>query len=305
MSYLEYTAPKGTGYSEYAYPESNYSVPAQKEGIFLELSPFKEYKDTIAGGVGPYHINHFIGYFKLSASIDPFILTKIFFNKFITIFNPENEAMAFLSKYILDSHKVIKFVLNKPLAGLHGDWITLQMAESLNSFVGKTLMKLWITKEEVYALTEFLKLMRKVTDTSGVAYLVPEEISKLTDKEFMLVNQRHFLSGRRSWAVGYSSTLDLYYVETAAFERYSHPAYLAAENIMGVRESIVNIWTKLIENYSTIMQSELIIPDVKPKGYSMTESNVFYIKIEDKSAAALKQLPWFSDVLKRHQGLLT
>jgi hypothetical protein len=116
-------------------------------------------------------------------------------------------------------------------------------------------------------------------------------------------NRRHFLAGRRSWRVEFNSSLNLYYVETAAFERSSHDLYRAVEQTGILRETIKDLWTNLLENYPVslcpIEAMHLVPTDYSVKGH------VAYMMDADPSAQTALLKPWFSDVLKRHPGLVT
>jgi hypothetical protein len=300
MSYAPYTAPNSSGYSEAAYPVNDYS-PASSQGKFLELTPYKEFKVTPAGGVGPYHCNHFIGYFKPVAKLDPIKSTKVLFDNFAAAFNPGNEAIA--EDFYFDGQRYVKFILAVPLGGHHQDWVSLQLSDDGHSFFAKTQLNLYVDPKDLREKLEYIALVKQLTKLAEEWY-GPGPLTKLNYKELLLTNQRHFLAGRRSWSIGYNSVLDLHYIETPAFERYSHPLFLGLEEVLGLRESIVNIWVTLIENFSVESQLKLEVPPNKPRGYTSTDSNVFYRQSQDTSAAALQKLPWVAEVLRRHPGLL-
>jgi hypothetical protein len=300
MSYSEYTAPKGGGYSESAYPKNNYSSPSTKEGTFVELSPYKNLAETPAGGIEDFHVNHFVGYFKPPSKLDPVKATRALFENFETVFYP-NYAKATFAPYLFQGHKTLKFVLDKPFGEHHEDWVSLRPSPSAESFFARTMVKMWFDPRDVVKKLEYLKWLR----TTMLLVMGGRDELKLSDEELLLINQRHFLAGRRLWAVGYSSALDLHYVETAACERYSHPLYYSLEDIMGFRDSIVDIWVTLIENYSRLTKFKLEVPSSIPQGYTHTGTNVFYRQAQDKSADVVHQLPWFAEVLARHPDDLT
>jgi hypothetical protein len=300
MSYSEYTAPEGGGYSEYASPKGDYASPSAKQGTFTELSPYKDLAETPAGGVGDFHVNHFVGYFKPPSKLDPVKATRVLFENFETVFNP-NYAKAAFAPYLFQGHKTLKFVLEKPFAEHHEDWISLRLSPSAESFFARTMMKMWYDPRDVLKKLEYLKWLR----TTMLLVTAGGPKVELSDAELLLINLRHFLAGRRLWAVGYSPALDLHYVETAACERYSHTLYNALEEIMGFRDSIVDIWVTLIENYSRLTRFKLEVPSSTPQGYTQTDTNVFYRQVQDKSAGVVHQLPWFAEVLARHPDDLT
>jgi|GEM_PF-2819408 len=308
MSYLESATPKTGGYQESAYPKSNYSSPpGDKIGTFIETSPYKNYKETLEGGVGEFHFNHFIGYFTPPKKQ---VSTPEFFDFFPFIFsNRGNLASANTSEgYKFNGKSTVKFKHTNPLlAYAHEDWVSLEMAADNLSFFARTLKREWAYKREA-AVAALAKLNLNI------------ELS-------IDVNQRHFLAGRRSWAVGYLPASKLCYVETAAFERFSHEFYDDHEFALSIdAPTIVNIWTKLIKDYADFYNLELIANDgikhifadykknynyfSQPYGYNPLArmqiiKNVYYIQAKRPTVAEAHAVPWFKEVLKRHPGLLS
>jgi len=301
MSYSPYTAPQGSGYGEAANPQGNYSEASTREGSFLELSPHKELKSTPAGGVGPHHCNHFIGYFKPAAKLDTLKATKILFDGFAAAFNPGNEAIA--ADFIFNGRRYVKFILAKPMGGHHQDWISLQLTEGAESFFARTQVKLWVDPKDLKEKLEYIQWVKGLTKLAEEWY-GPGSFPNPDYQELLITNQRHFLAGRRAWSIGYDPALDLHYLETPALERYSHPLFLAFEELLGFRESIINIWVTLIENFSALSGFKLEVPATKPVGYASSDSNVFYRQGQDLSVAGLQKLPWMAKVLDRHPELL-
>lgn len=265
------------------------------------MSPYRHYRDTQAGGVGDYHINHFVGYFDLDESQKQKATVEDLFSNFCTVFNRHNEATATLEKYLFKGRETITFVSNMPLADTHVDWVTLHKMEGTNSFVGTTLMKLWIGPEELSKKAKELQNMRTLLKIAGAITPGPSP-QLLSDTELLLINQRHFLAGRRSWSIEYSPALELYYVETTTLERYSHPLYLAVENILGFRKTIVKVWTTLIANFAAFYKLNLV--KQSPEGYSESQTNIYYAEAQVSTVAEAYALPWFKAVLQRHPGLL-
>jgi hypothetical protein len=74
---------------------------------------------------------------------------------------------------------------------------------------------------------------------------------------------------------------------------------------MSFRDSIVDIWVTLMENYSRLTKFKLEVPSSAPQGYKQTDTNVFYQQAQDKSADVVHKLSWFADVLTRHPADLT
>ncbi len=306
MSYSEYTNPRGSGYKDAAHPRGNYSASSSKEGVFLELSPYKNYEETIEGGVGQFHVNHFIGYF-IPPSKKP--STAEFFSYFPFIFTEKgNVASAVTADYYEFKGKAtVKFKHANPLkAYFHEDWVSLQMAPDKASFFARTLKREWAYPQETAAA-----VLAKLTLNIDLP---------------LDVNQRHFLSGRRSWAVGYLPASKLCYVETAAFERFSHAFYDQHQWLLSIGAAvIVDIWTKLIKDYADFYKRELVTNDgimqifsEYKKGYTYFSQpsggtpvgnlqilpNIYYAQAERSTAAEAHAIPWFKEVLKRHPGLL-
>ncbi len=143
------------------------------------------------------------------------------------------------------------------------------------------------------------------------------------------VNQRHFLSGRRSWAVGYLPASKICYVETAALERYSHPRYDELDNVLSINApAIARIWNKMLQDFADYYGLELISNDaikqifsdyhkgfwffgentglvpLKPGKFHSLE-NVYYAQGERPTSTDAYEVPWFKEVIKRHPGLLS
>lgn len=308
MSYLEFTSPNIAGYKESAYPESSYSsAPSDKAGTFTELSPHR-----VEDGVGPYHINHFIAYFTLDKVYKSPMSWEHFFQNFPEIFNRKllekgrelikNEAFVTKSKYQFKNNPTVQFISSDQYKMLlHQDWVSLQTDLPTKTFFGRTLKREWKNFSDDELVNPFLKFFRELAKSSGLD--IP------LDNEYLMgVNRRHFLAGRRSWTAGKLPSSKLYYVETAAFERYSHILYQAAEGAMGFRESIVNIWTKLILNFASFYGAELEFVFTKEdllSGYTQYKNtNIIYNQAKSDDPAEVLNLPWFAEVSKRHPGLL-
>lgn len=118
----------------------------------------------------------------------------------------------------------------------------------------------------------------------------------------IMVNQHHFLAGRRSWKVGYDDSLNMFYVETATFERSSHAVYEKAESSGLLREDIKQLWVHLVVNFAAEIGVKLITSYLPP-GYEFVE-NVAYRADAKESGSASLNAPWFAQVLKRHPGLV-
>ena len=312
MSYSEFTNP-GAGYRQFAYPAGGYRpslIPKGlarnfgREGTFLDLSPYKDFAKTPEGGVGPYHVNHFAGYFKLDGPTKSKVTIADFFTNFAQIFSLDNVATATKAKYAFEKHRTIQFVLKSPFPDIHEDWVTLQQVAGTNSFFARTLMKGWTDAEDVQVIIQLYAWYKIAQGAS------PLPLPEPNVRELLLINQRHFLAGRRSWSIEYSPESNLYYIETVTLERYSHDVYMALEGVMGMRKSIVEIWTSQIANfashYGLTLESQSMTDYYPGAQYTRHENrNIYYITDQKKTAAEARNIPWFSKVLKRHPGLLT
>lgn len=265
------------------------------EGTFVEL--------PVTGGVGPFHINHFIGrglfgpLSKPEQVVAP--LAYRFFREFLKLFEP-NEAEAEKGKYKFNGADTIefslggdKFELLEHLGGvLHSDWVSIQKSDDGASFYASTLRRRWLLRQEKVALFGAVKLSKTAAD--GLAGIIR-------------VNQHHFLAGRRSFRFGYDDMLQRLYIETAAFERSSLCEYHIVEKTGALRATIIDLWTNLIDNVQRSFGLPLVPPSLLPakarEGYA-TQLDVDYRTGSFATAdEALKQ-PWFANLLPRHPGLL-
>ncbi len=260
-----------------------------------QSSPLFELLSPIQDGVAEFHVNHFIGYFKLQNKPDLLNLNKSFLGSFAKIFNwHENEAWAnsnYQTKF--QGNPIVKFTKTAGIIhylDLHNDWISLQFEEGSKSFFARTLKSKWF---------DF------VDDT--LPNLLPPPYNMLLPPVLDDINKRHFLAGRRSWKIGYITEKDIYYIETTAFERYSHDLYKTMETEMDLKETVRKIWIKLIENFADSFAIQLIEPDPEfLVGYTRNPtSHVYWIRDEKATWQDLFNIPWFSEVVKHHPGLST
>lgn len=330
MSYQKFANPKG-GYQNsqptaasvnLITPKPATSIPIYgKEGDFTEKTVYKD-------GVGNFHINHFIGYFSHKNMTQPnleFIkdFNTIFFNNFCQIFSPDNVAVASPSKFNYRNKKTVKFEINgnskfkdtiiediKYFSGLiHSDWVSFEKFNDF-SFYGSTLKKNWAEKIETELFLDLAKVLNQfnlVTEDNAIRFI----------RNLIEVNQHHFLAGRRSWAVGYDKSINLFFVETMAFERSSQCEYNVVEKTGKLRETIIELWTRLIFNFFKmfpIHPSNIFkIPEnfnlLKTENYDLKSNNnntayLMYKSEEDKTATKLLNKPWVQNAIIRHPGLL-
>ena len=237
-------------------------------------------------GVGQFHANNHIGFFRLEGDVDPGAMLDRFFRNFTTIFSRRNMARAVFSRCRHNNRKTVKFTADMPGPDPHDDWVSMEKLSG--SFFARTLERRWFETWELVA--------------SGASGLVPivSPVTTWLGPLAVSVNRRHFLAGRRSWTIGHLEERDLYFVETAALERYSHPLFLAAEGPMNIRGQILEIWTRLVENYAQSISARLV--NYVPSGYS-SRRRVAYRRQSSGSASRILNSPWFSSVASRHPAL--
>jgi hypothetical protein len=315
MSYQQFTDPGGgygpsanKGYSPAATPSY---LPAPTPKQTDAALPDFTYQSPIADGVGNYHANHFVAYF--SARNDTFQRVHsipIFYSEFCNIFGLSNIAKAFLDKTRnFKGLDVVKFTVggnignklsHNHVAGLvHDDWVAMQIAKDGGSFYGTTLKREWFEPID-------RKLFLWISE-GGKNVPVLGPIGPLLAPIIVEANKRHFLAGRRSWRVDFDNDLRLYRVETAAFERSSHPIYDQMEQQSDLlREDIIRLWTNMLENYANLCP--IYLPQyghLIPEKYAI-KGNVAYRTNGEGDALAEKALltPWFLKAVKRHPGLV-
>jgi hypothetical protein len=299
-------------YGTFRQPSPGYSAPAKqpvvlpaaaseplayadgKEGQFFEL--------RVTGGVGPFHVNHFVVYSGLLelSNPQPIVapLLQSFYSSFISLFEPDNAAKADQGEYTYKGADTIEFELGgvgdwdvlPNLGGLlHSDWVSFQKSDDGESFYASTLRRGWLLFSEKLALA---------ATTGATRRALAEEIK---------VNQHHFLAGRRSFRFGYDPALRRLYVETAALERSSICEYRLLEKTGALRSTIIELWTTLLVNVQKRFHIPFVAPSSLPPaaraGYQIT-GNVAYRTAEFASATEALTQPWFAKLLPRHPGLL-
>ncbi|GJM36546.1 MAG: hypothetical protein DHS20C18_55470 [Saprospiraceae bacterium] len=252
-------------------------------GSFDLLEPNKD-------GYGKYHINCHRGYFKGSGELLQFKeeLVKTGYDTFVNYFSDTNIVIAEKSEYKYKNNPTIQFylsIVSEP-SNPHDDWVVIENHHSY--FTAKTLKRNWKNNLEI----------------AGGIY-APFGIEVLRE-----INQRHFLAGTRSWSFGYDPDINdgkggtgLYFFETAAIERFSHKLYDYVNTMTGgkMTEVVIEVWTKLIENWASGMNVELVIPPDYPS--SNRNVIVFYEDAEPEQLNDLRETNWFKDVLTRHPKL--
>lgn len=242
------------------------------------------FSDLLASrdGVGPYHINTHIAFFQPPAGFDLSSACNRLFMSFPAIFSPGNLARAEFSNCRFNGDRTVKFTLNEFVGHLRDDWVA--MKKNQHNFVATTLERKWY------------ELMEIVVQHGSV--IASPSIGTLFGRIGVDINRRHFLAGKRSWTLGHLPN-GLHFIETAAFERYSHGAFMAMEGPAGMRTKILEIWTNLLLNYVRSVGGTL--NPYSPAGYRR-HRGVCHREAESADPRPLRS-GWFSRVLRRHPGL--
>ncbi|MCS4301693.1 hypothetical protein [Chryseobacterium sp. BIGb0232] len=327
MGYNTFANPKG-GYSGAATnaaptyqttpkPLSMVPPPKGKPGEFTEKNVYE--------GVGKFHGNHFRGYFSYisNPSRDQIIkMNKHLLENFCPIFSVSNVAKATTGKYKFNSKETIAFQMGGTIkvfpnlpqldfltAVIHTDWVAIEKASDSLSLFATTLKREWIEKQE----SDLFSNLTKIVSSLGIIDKAKafEIVNNIID-----VNQRHFLAGRRSWAIGFDHSVNLWYIETAAFERSSACEFNLLDKYGNLRQMIIDLWVNQINNYFNVLKNTTGIMakiagiPAKVNGKPVNEyadyhysKNVLYKITEEKTATALLNTPWYSKCLGRHPGL--
>ncbi|MEX2963024.1 hypothetical protein [Microbulbifer sp. TYP-18] len=250
-------------------------IPGINRCSFREQQPGRD-------GVGPYHINTHIAFFRPPAGFDLNTACDRLFRRFPAVFSPGNLARAEFSNCRFNGKRTVKFTLNEFVGNLRDDWVA--MDKKRYNFVATTLERQW------YELLEAAAHSGSVVGAPG--------IGTLFGRIAVDINRRHFLAGRRSWTLGRLPN-GLHFIETAAFERYSHQAFMAMEGPAGMRSKILEIWTNLLRNYVHSVGGHL--DAYLPAGYRH-HRGVCHRESQSSNPRALRG-GWFARVLRRHPGL--
>ncbi|KMQ66483.1 hypothetical protein ACM46_02820 [Chryseobacterium angstadtii] len=326
MGYETFANPKG-GYSEPLNAAPTYQTtpqpkpmippPRGTEGEFVEKKVYE--------GVGKFHGNHFRGYFSYIANPSHsqiVAMNKYLFDNFCAVFALANVTKATLGKYKFKSKSTVEFQMGGTITLLekfpqlefiggliHSDWISIEKSADSLSFYGSTLKREWIHKQERELFSDLGKIAAalNIIDVKKAFEIVQNLIE---------ANQHHFLAGRRSWAVGFDRSVNLWFIETVAFERSSVCEYSLLDKYGNLRQMIMDIWIYQINNYFRVLKNTTGIMahitgfPAKVNGKVISEyadynysKNVLYKIIEEKSAPVLLNTPWYSKCLSRHPGL--
>jgi len=312
-----------------------------------------EVQNIIDDGVGEFHVNHHIGFFDgrnlphahMSSSmifpldplwmarigktthtvkdIDPEDVTNHLQAIIEHVFNPNSTATCERGAVTFNGAPTLCFTgtLATVTTGFgaatasmpHDDWVYLEEHPSHPHLYGTTLTRLdWdvddLLVETIPNLVFVLSPMVSLgagTASQALDVLVPDN------------NGKHFLAGRRAWRCGFSEEHSLHFFETAAFERFSDPAYRAME--AAIRPMLNKCWIETVINISLLLGAPLqsvgslsgytkqrtippssagaVFPSgVPPYGPVYFRNESFSAADKDAAKTIYEGLSWFNDV---------
>lgn len=259
--------------SETIWPRSG-----EAQCTFRTLEPRRD-------GVSDYHFNSFVAFFSAPRGFNPVRATQELLRDFPNVFSQGNRAVAVRTACRNDGLPTVRFTFDAPGPNIHDDWVSMQAGPV--SFLARTLERRWYTLAEK-ALGP-ISLLPGLGAPAGILGEIAVDI-----------NRRHFLAGRRSWRIGRVGNTHDYYVETAAFERYSHLAYLGSSAIIDMRQAIIDVWTIMLSN--VLRLNGLRRRNVVPSGHRVARG-VAYREQSNASPVALRRVPWIRRSIGRHRGL--
>lgn len=258
----------------------------ENKGNFSELLAVRD-------GVGNYHGNHFVAYFHASGVTQQQIDQQMrdFLPRFVHIFNMDNIASVERSRLTYKQDVVLRFAVNAMQGLIHDDHVYLRRGKG-NSFYASTLKRNW----------------RYLFEEASFIGIDPLNWFPSPDDLGYAINSRHFLAGRRSWTYGHVQD-DVYFIETAAIERYSHTVYqiLADVPVVGIpHNTVVDIWNHLLNNALTYYNQTAVDGGSLVTGYeraSFSRGDIFYREYDEPDLQTILSDDTFQAVLDRHPHL--
>ncbi|RKH23991.1 hypothetical protein D7Y13_26820 [Corallococcus praedator] len=293
----------------------------------------------IAKGCGTFHVNQFRIHFSIPGlQGDPKqklpALVGEFIKDFPRFFNgtqqglTENRAAVAWSTKQFEHNKTLRFLLDFKseklginLPDVHSDWVHVLWKDANKGFAAQTV------KRNFAERSDYMTSMM-VVPWGAI---------------FTRLNSYHFLAGRRSWVFGvlepgmpgwragsslqvgtvqggqftaYGGTTPVFYLESAAVERYSMLMYELMESggnlFIDIRKAIVSIWSILLANYVQAKGFRLNVGHPKSYGADdgaalwdsqMTWRGVYRRQAEFKTPQALYAKKWVSHLLEMHPAL--
>lgn len=233
---------------------------------------------------------------------------------------------------------------NIDLPDAHSDWVGHIWQDSNVGFAVQTMARLFWEKgddtlktavETSLIMTRPILLLEPINRTTGKGILTCDLIDAIIG-----INRQHFLAGRRSWIIkrvsmqeasdasspaGHNKSAKLstgqlhkfvlrplYYLETAAIERYSSLAFEAMELdpgiIVDIRSTISGIWIRFLKNYLAMTKYESTAPeryDPIDDGGDLWRTNAFcrYRETRFKTADKGMKKQWVKQLITDHPAL--
>ncbi|MBR9847291.1 MAG: hypothetical protein GYB35_14845 [Algicola sp.] len=292
------------------YPSQNDTKNLGNKSIILDKSN-DIYKDNDFGilalnqpfAAGPFHVNHFVCFFKKPVGWDFNKETGLLFNNFKKYFDNDLTKVSIHEKKWKNKN-IASFDFKVAPINPHKDIVSIEKWSDSNTVIGTTL---YDNRQE-----------------GGVEFILEGFNHIMTG----MMNDIHFLSGRRSWKFGKvipdNPFDDYYFFETAAFEKFSLEFYnnLDGNNPPVLRTLVNATWISMLKKFGAKENIELLevhenfdeptypfdgmhnySRDVRRMSNNM-ESSVYYRNGSfDKIEELGEKNDWFYDVMERHSGL--
>jgi hypothetical protein len=218
----------------------------------------------VYNGVASYHCNRFRIAFRkpadwTSSKLAAMALAADFVTSFPKYLNSPAAAVEF-AKRTFEGKPTVRFQGIVKLAGFnaaapHQDWVVRQVVDTTRGFTAQTLRRL------------FLEAAEKAILAGSV---IGGPFGPIAAADFVAVNQKRFLAGRRSWVVTQGREFgmtdpDVIVIETAAIERFSDEHYSLADKAIGMEAKIPSIWVNNLSNFVKTCGYRLEVLDEQPR----------------------------------------
>lgn len=221
------------------------------------MANFKEL--LIAQGFGEVHFNRFRVAFRRPPNTTAQTLAGDFVMNFPKYLDSPH-ATVIPGPADHDGKPTLKFhgplrVLNVDVARPHNDWVFQFRVDMTKGFTAQTLKRLFIDWGEDFAAGAGDALVSSQPVFSGpVAAIKTVTWAAGWEPSAIEINRRHFLCGRRAWRLDEGAVFgvnqpDVLVLETAALERFSHPAFAVGDRVMGLEAIIPSIWIANLNNF--------------------------------------------------------
>lgn len=198
----------------------------------------------------------------VTKDIDPIDVTGHLMEIFEYVFNPNSTATAGKGTIGHNGAPTVCFTGNLFSVPLpHDDWVYMKEHLVHPHLYGTTLRRNFSDIDDL--LVEVIPTA--VTILSPLAGLKGSVVGTAVDIATPNDNNKHFLSGRRVWRCGFSEEHQCHFFETAAFERFSDPAYALMEPM--VRPMLDQCWMETVINFSLLIGAPIVDIGTMP-GYT-------------------------------------